>query len=292
MVYIARKHKLDEFSRRCMLSPIELQENLNEDKQIHKPTNPNNIGPTEMAKEYLRKETEGALDVIKDMCNFTAVELSSEPDIRRGLKKHIYEFGVIITEPTEKGKKELDVFHASYRTKRVNKRVSELLDTDLFIDILQNHSLGLITFDIVIKDDCQDDKIGNKYFQNMLEKYRFPDDTTKWRFLRREIFEIISSTVTNNRGQKSFLLSIVDEIKQELTEDAEKFVLRQSAEKYKALIQTGFFTLDNQRQNQDNDRRRPIEEDIIKQRERLTVMGAIMHPIDNRNFVTTIAVVD
>lgn len=38
--------------------------------------------------------------------------------------------------------------------------------------------------------------------------------------------------------------------------------------------------------------KRPIEEDIIPQRERLTVMGAIMHPIDNRNFLTTVAIVD
>ena len=75
--------------------------------------------------------------VIKDMCNFTAIELSCEPDIRRGLKQHIQEFGMLKTEPTEMGMKELDVFHPSYRVKRVNKKLSLLVD-DLFIDIL-NH---------------------------------------------------------------------------------------------------------------------------------------------------------
>lgn len=30
----------------------------------------------------------------------------------------------------------------------------------------------------------------------------------------------------------------------------------------------------------------------IPQRERLTVMGAVMYPIDNRNYSTTIAIVD
>ena len=89
-----------------------------------------------MAKEYLKNQDQNPLTIIKEMCIYTATELSSEPDIRRGLKKHIYEFGKIKTQPTEKGMKELDVFHPSYRTKRVDKKVSELVDTDLFLEIL------------------------------------------------------------------------------------------------------------------------------------------------------------
>lgn len=120
-----------------MLNPLSLQENLNEDKQLYKPNN-HQIGPKELAKEYVRKADEAPYVVINDMCAYTAIELSSQPDIRRGLKKHIYEYGYIMTEPTEKGKKELDVFHPSYRTKRVNKKISDFSNTDLFIDILQN----------------------------------------------------------------------------------------------------------------------------------------------------------
>lgn len=39
-------------------------------------------------------------------------------------------------------------------------------------------------------------------------------------------------------------------------------------------------------------RSRAIEEDPIPQRERLNVLGAVMYPIDGRNFQTTVAVVD
>lgn len=88
------------------------------------------------------------LEIIKDMCVFSATELQCQPDIRRGFKKHIRDFGVLHTEPTEKGLKELDVFHPSYRVKRVNKKLKELADSDLFLDILQNESLGLIKFQI------------------------------------------------------------------------------------------------------------------------------------------------
>lgn len=34
------------------------------------------------------------------------------------------------------------------------------------------------------------------------------------------------------------------------------------------------------------------DDEIIPQRERLVVMGAVFHPIDNKNYSTTIAVLD
>lgn len=243
MVYISRHQKLDEFSKKCMLHPIQLQENLNEDNQLHNPENPK-VGPTELAKEYARKEGEQPLDIIRDMCTYTAIELSSEPDIRRGLKKHIYEYGWIKTQPNDKGKKDLDVFNPTYRTKYVDRKISELND-DLFLEILQNEEKGLINYHIQIRDDSPDEKIGNRYFLKMFEMYRVNDDQSKYRFLRREIFEIISQTQANSRGQKSFLMSIMDEIRVELKEDAEKYVLRQCTGKYREMINTCYFSLDN-----------------------------------------------
>jgi len=160
-----------------------------------------------MAKEYTWITDQNPLTVIKEMCSYTATELASEPDIRRGLKQHIYENGWIRTEPTWKGKKELDVFHPCYRVKHVNKRLIDLADNDLFLEILQNESLGLITYEITIEDNCQNEKIGNRFFEKMFNNYKFPDDQSKWRFLRLEIFEIISSN-SKDRTQKSFLQSI------------------------------------------------------------------------------------
>jgi len=244
-----------------------------------------------MAKEYLRTPEQNPLNVIKEMCVYTAMELASEPDIRRGLKKHIYEFGVVKTEPTWKGKKELDVFHPSYRVKRVNKRVSDLVESDLFLEILQNESLGLITFEISIEDNCQDEKIGNSFFEKMFNNFKFPDDLSKWRFVRREIFEFISSTA-QDRNQKSFLVSILEEVRNELKEDAEKFVLSECSEKYQTLLEMGYFRSSETTESRVQDPRRAVDEDYIQQRERLNVMGAIMHPIDARNYLTTIAVVD
>ena len=117
-----------------------------------------------MAREYLKPGQSEHLDVIKDMCVYTAIELSSQPDIRKGFKKHIYEHGVIQTQPTDKGIKELDVFHPSYRVKRVEKKIKDIQQSDLFLDILQNEQLGFIKFEIVINDNCDDERIGNRFF--------------------------------------------------------------------------------------------------------------------------------
>lgn len=70
------------------------------------------------------------------MFKYAAVELQVNPEIRKNFKKFVKEHGTIISQPTEKGIKELDVLHASYRVKRVNKRLQDLDEPDLFLDIL------------------------------------------------------------------------------------------------------------------------------------------------------------
>lgn len=163
-VFTARKNRLDVFSKRCLLNPIQLVENIREDqKQLHKPPQPLNVGPTDMAKEFMTNQAE-PLDVIKEMCTYSAIELQSSPEIRKSFKQHIYKYGVIQTEPTEKGKKELDIFHPCYRVKRLQKELKDLENSDIFLDILQNERLGLIKYKIEINDHCQNERVGNKFF--------------------------------------------------------------------------------------------------------------------------------
>jgi hypothetical protein len=69
------------------------------------------------------------------------------------MKNHFYKNAHLITTPTEKGMKDIDVFHPSYRVKRLNKvpltrfnprylstetkgKLEKEDGTDLFIDIL------------------------------------------------------------------------------------------------------------------------------------------------------------
>lgn len=48
--------------------------------------------------------------------------MGAQPYVRSVMKNHFYKDAHLTTKPTEKGNKELDVFHPSYRVKRINKR--------------------------------------------------------------------------------------------------------------------------------------------------------------------------
>ena len=53
--------------------------------------------------------------------------------------------------------KDLDVFHPSYRVKRISKiPISEFLSDDLFLDIIQNEKNGLISMKIDIDKELQE----------------------------------------------------------------------------------------------------------------------------------------
>lgn len=52
------------------------------------------------------------------------------------IKDYVRKNGVLKTKPTEKGVKELDLLHASYRVKRINKMLTDLENSDLFLDVL------------------------------------------------------------------------------------------------------------------------------------------------------------
>jgi len=82
---------------------------------------------------------------------------------------------------------------------------------------------------------------------------------------------------------KSLFESIIDEVKSELKEDAENFVVQECSKKYQDLIQMGYFKIERQSSAQ---------KEKIPQRVRLSVMGAYMVPIDARTYSATLVVVD
>lgn len=59
------------------------------------------------------------MDVFQGVCKLAAMELSVQPFIRNLMKKHVYSNYELSTQPTEQGLKDLDLFHQSYRVKRI-----------------------------------------------------------------------------------------------------------------------------------------------------------------------------
>ena len=95
-------------------------------------------------------------------------------------------------------------------------------------------------------------------------------------------------------------------MREELREAAEHFVISKCREAYRHLLMTGPFQTTSEVQPARNaslnapddattNKRQATlhkETEIIKDRERLCVMGALMHQINANNFIVTVAVVD
>ena len=118
--------------------------------------------PTESTEIIAKKFVNGNFPTLKlvleGVCKFAAIELSAQPKIRSLMKAHINQHGTITTSLTEQGKKDLDLFHHSYRVKTVrNMPLSELRSrNDIFLDILQCEKAGLITVNIAVNEEEHD----------------------------------------------------------------------------------------------------------------------------------------
>lgn len=107
---------------------------------------------------------------------------------------------------------------------------------------------------------------------------------------------MMSSSV---KGAKTFEASIIDEIIEELKEDAETFVLQKCKSRYKEIVNMGYFKVEKglekgegKPQEKDKMTDFQIADEHVWKRERLVVMGAILYPLDSKNFSTMISIVD
>ena len=111
-------------------------------------------------------------------------------------------------------------------------------------------------------------------FHAFLEQYYlYPSPDSPWNLLRKEVLRILQETVLPD--------DIAKEIKVELGEAAENHVILKCQEKFRILLMTGPFQCNDpaqRRQMEENKKGgKKQEEEIIKDRERLNVMGVILH---------------
>ena len=114
----------------------------------------------------------------------------------------------------------------------------------------------------------------------------------QWNILRTEIIDLLV--------EKLLINELIKELREEIKEEVEAYVIAKCKETYRRLLMTGPFTTkevapgegyqDQQEETKRAGRRQDNE--IIKDRERNCVMGAIMHQIDANNYVVTVAIVE
>lgn len=123
------------------------------------------------------------------------------------MKENISQHGYITTELTEQGRKDLDLFHPSYRVKCVKGLpLTKLRDqSDLYLDILQCEKAGLITVNIAV------DKTKQANFKNFLMGLYMQDpesEADQWNILRQEIIKTLVD--------KILIRELIKEIREEI----------------------------------------------------------------------------
>lgn len=105
-------------------------------------------------------------DIERMLFRYTAVEMSVQPYIRSRVKQMLYSNGSLVTQPTEDGRKTLDVLHNNYRVKRLNEKLSDLKNAstpngdnngrgDIILEVISIESKGLITSEIIPDEDLK-----------------------------------------------------------------------------------------------------------------------------------------
>lgn len=124
-------------------------------------------------------------------------------------KENFREYGSVSTNPTEQGRKDLDLFHPNYRVKQVLKRkIKDLLTegSDLFLDILQCEKAGLV--EIYIENDIFR---AEEFKQKMESMYMVNSEQKEsWNLMRCEVIRMLL--------EETLKAEIVRELREELRE--------------------------------------------------------------------------
>jgi hypothetical protein len=135
--------------------------------------------------------------------------------------------GVINTLPTEKGKRDLDVFNPSYIVKYIrdepietftktslqdNGQKDEFRLEDKFLEILRNVDAGLITLKIDLP------QLDFMQFNSFMEQYYlYPSDSSPWNLMRKEALRVLL--------QVTLLPEMEKEIKVDLANISENLII-------------------------------------------------------------------
>ena len=151
---LAIKLKIDQFIKRAAVSPSDLAFNLQQTKsdKIHLPRLIR-ISPERLADRYVREGEDlvkNKLAVMKTACEFMSRELQTNPMLRECLYKIFQKYVLLVTEPTAKGKKEIDVYNQDFRVKRIYNRKISHISGSIWLRIQDCVRRGLISMSFKI----------------------------------------------------------------------------------------------------------------------------------------------
>ena len=250
--------KLEKYAEQLCLNSDDIASNIeliknneNLSKLLH-PPNPNssyNDFLQDIASDNTAKSK-----IMDNICYLISKEMMCHPYIKQYVYDYLRNCCYVTTNPTELGEKQLDLFHPSFRTKRIRERPIKTFLDDWFLDVYQREKERLINITIEIKEDQENSKIFKEIFtralnsvennDNMLDNngygikqekdmldednnYNYNNNRSDWFYFRQSVIKTFLESIF-----KQFII----DIKTELKEKAENFVINVCAENFEKLL--------------------------------------------------------
>ena len=268
------KNKLREFCEAFSMSANDVAENLEniknnkESSSLIKPPEPN-MSPAELAKNLIGDKYSTELDLMNDACKFAALELSCHPYIREYVFDFFKQNSILSSLPTERGKDELDVFNPSFRTKRINgKRICQF-ENDLYFDIDLTEKKNLINYTISLSDNDEDMKLISTKLFNAYASNDNSELNADWGLIREEVISELVKKILYKEFQT--------EIREDLKEQAEDYIIEECAKKFGDLLNAGPYRKNIDKDNND-------EKDVFSYDDLPKVMSLVYDPNNKKTY--------
>lgn len=229
-----KRDKMIEITRQFSLTPLQFSYNLElirtQQYDVHKIIVPND--PEEIPRVFVMQfdsSSSSIMNSVNTIIQFLANELASFPPVRSTIFNYLKSYGYVSVTPTEQGLTELDVYHPSFKVKRLKNKPLSSFNNDLFIEIIKAEKSKLITYVI---DFPENEK--RSLNEKLLKCYVHPrvqcELTKNWNVIRESIItHLLEQTILD------FKKEIIDI----LIENAENYVISQAATNFYSLLMTG-----------------------------------------------------
>ena len=189
--------------------------------------------------------------VVENLCYLIGKEMINHPYIKEYVYEYLRNNCYVSTNPTEDGKKQLDVFHPSFRTKRIRERPIKTFNDDLFLDVIQREKEKLIEINIEVKENEDEFKefkctftqalnsepnnnIDNNYG---IKQEKDNEDNINYNHNKRDWYIVRENVI--KRFFESIIKQFLIDIKNELKEKAEAYVINLCSENFYRLLMNG-----------------------------------------------------
>lgn len=258
--------KLDQIARFAGLTADQLTENLQaveSGKMVHVPRYVDST-PEKISDDYRNPSNPLTIDTLSTMmnlCRYMANDIFYQPCIRNWVRNIYLEKVTICTEPTSKGKNDLEVTDPNYIVKRIYRRPIGLFTDDIWLRMMACENDGLIKIRFLLPwehEKKEKREIANEQkdeiYTKLVAMYLAPTSAEvseteleiikQWNILRDEVLRIYLVQLMYPFLEKM--------LREDLRIKAEKYVARLCAEKFHNLLNIAPYMVEEAVNNNDD----------------------------------------